>query len=281
MDTLENASSMRLFPQLSDIAEQTFLYVIEAGYIEAEKIFQPIVREHNSYLLFFVFGGVGKLVYDGTEYEFEKGSMAILDDKKDFRIHTADPKRWRYFYLYFNGRQAPAYYNLYSSLKSPLVQFNQNTMISSLLWQIIALHKEKNMYAEIITSLDITKLLTEACLTGNYFTEKKDYPEYVKKTFHYIEHQYMQKITLNLIAKRLSISRSHLSREFKRYTGMTVNDCIVKTRLKNAKTLLRHTDKPIGEIALESGFCSASHFISAFSKKEHTTPQLYRNQWLK
>ncbi len=66
------------------------------------------------------------------------------------------------------------------------------------------------------------------------------------------------------VAAALYISPSHLSRIFKEYTGVTLQEYIVRCRVERAASLIRNGKRPI-DAAFECGFGSTSGFYRAFS----------------
>lgn len=58
--------------------------------------------------------------------------------------------------------------------------------------------------------------------------------------------------------------------------NMSISEYIMEYRLSQALFMLDHTDKSITEIALLSGFSTASYFDSRFKKKMLITPLEYR-----
>jgi transcriptional regulator GlxA family with amidase domain len=69
---------------------------------------------------------------------------------------------------------------------------------------------------------------------------------------------------------------SALERRFKKHLKKTPHQYINEVRLDNARRLLRETDKPIGTIALETGFADHSHFTRAFTRRFGTAPSADR-----
>lgn len=65
-------------------------------------------------------------------------------------------------------------------------------------------------------------------------------------------------------------------------TGFTVMEYVMSSRLTEAKYLLETApEKPLKDIALESGFKSTSHFSRFFKGKVGVTPMAYRQRRLK
>lgn len=81
----------------------------------------------------------------------------------------------------------------------------------------------------------------------------------------------------NDFASQLSVHVNHLNRAIKETTGQTTTDRIAERLLSEAKTLLKHTDWNIAEIAYSLGFEEPTHFNNFFKKKTALTPSSFRN----
>lgn len=92
----------------------------------------------------------------------------------------------------------------------------------------------------------------------------------------YIEENFSEDISLNELSKRFLTSQSSLVRDFKEFTGETVNNYIIKTRLSQAKYLLLNTDMSIKKISSEIGYKDQNHFSRIFKKFNGISPTSYR-----
>ena len=72
------------------------------------------------------------------------------------------------------------------------------------------------------------------------------------------------------------MSNFHFAREFKRTTGTSPHQYLIKFRVERAKALLTDDGLPLTEVGLRSGFSHQSHFTRLFRKITGTTPHLYR-----
>lgn len=92
--------------------------------------------------------------------------------------------------------------------------------------------------------------------------------------------QQIQRIDAPLLLKDMART-SHLHPKklqagFKVVYGKSHTELITETRMKEARRLLKETDKSVSEIAYEVGYCNASAFIRAFKRCEGITPLQYR-----
>ena len=75
-------------------------------------------------------------------------------------------------------------------------------------------------------------------------------------------------------------SRAYLFQKFQKELGMSIGAYITHCRLREAKALLRYTDKSLGEISSYLCFSSQSHFQNVFKKHIGRTPLEYRKTHL-
>jgi len=78
------------------------------------------------------------------------------------------------------------------------------------------------------------------------------------------------------LARRCTVSRRTLEQEFRRHTGRSLREEILRTRLDRARTLLARTDLSMPMIAERCGFSSAEIFSVNFSKAQGMPPARYR-----
>src|SRR2546426_6419660 len=65
-------------------------------------------------------------------------------------------------------------------------------------------------------------------------------------------------------------------RRFRHSFGTSVHQYLIQLRIDHAKHLLADSDKPLVEIALQSGFYDQASFTRTFTRIERTTPSRWR-----
>ena len=93
---------------------------------------------------------------------------------------------------------------------------------------------------------------------------------------NYVQKHLSEPVDIDALSKAMFLSRTHLAVKFKKETGMTLTDFVLKEKIEEGKRLLRYTDKPISAIAAYLGFSSQSHFANAFKKYANSSPNEYR-----
>lgn len=100
--------------------------------------------------------------------------------------------------------------------------------------------------------------------------------EWAAQITNYIDMNYREKLTLEILADMCHGSPFHLQRTFKRVQGITPMEYIQQKRIYKAQELLIQTEKAISDIALTVGMPSAPYFITLFKKMTRQTPNDYR-----
>ena len=85
-------------------------------------------------------------------------------------------------------------------------------------------------------------------------------------------------LTLEVIAEQLYISKSHLSRLFKRLTGRSFSEYLKSVRLEHACKLLRETALNVEEIVPQCGLRDMASFYAGFHTMTGMTPSQFRLQ---
>lgn len=93
----------------------------------------------------------------------------------------------------------------------------------------------------------------------------------------YIQKNFANKLTIDSLSKIAKMSRSSLTKKFKQYTKLTINEYITKIRINESALLLIHTNKSISDIAQDCGFFDSAHFTRTFIAMEKQSPLNYRN----
>lgn len=78
------------------------------------------------------------------------------------------------------------------------------------------------------------------------------------------------------LAARLDCSPFHLSRVFRRTTGLTLRGYIRRLRAALAADRLRRGEDDLTSLALDLGFCDHSHFTNSFRREWGVTPSRVR-----
>ena len=116
----------------------------------------------------------------------------------------------------------------------------------------------------------------------SYEGNRKEIQTYsqIDRVVKFIRENHRRKITVNELADLSGVSARQLHRRFVEMFGMSAQEFLAKTRIKAASDALLNTDRSVGDIAVEFGFCDQSAFTQQFKKHVGETPLKFRRRHL-
>lgn len=103
--------------------------------------------------------------------------------------------------------------------------------------------------------------------------------EIIKNAVKYIDRFYWKSgLNIDEIAANAGFSVDYFNRIFRAHTGFNIMAYVRFRNLNKASEQLRHSDKSILQIALDSGYESHDGFTRAFKTQYGKTPDEYRNE---
>ena len=94
----------------------------------------------------------------------------------------------------------------------------------------------------------------------------------------YIRANINQPMSLDILSKRVNLSKNHFSHLFKKETGENVSSFILRTRIEYSKKLLSGTSLSVSEVAQQSSFSDIYYFSNAFKKLCGMSPTEYKRK---
>ena len=228
---------------------------IFSGYELCEKghSFGPYTR--NYYLIHFCLSGKGKLFDKFGEHEIKKGELFIIRPG-EITTYTADESDpWEYAWISFGGEVAKIFDTDSSVYPYPI----EAGIAIRELWQ----EGVSSPYAFISF---IYKLIHQL------FGEKKESYTIAEKMKRYIKFNYMEDISVEKISDYFGFERSYLYRTFKNAYGIGIKEYIVKTRMEQAKNLLKK-GYSVGSTAHAVGYRDQFNFSKAYKKHFGVAPK--------
>ena len=92
----------------------------------------------------------------------------------------------------------------------------------------------------------------------------------------YIENSLNEPFSAKSLARKVNVSREHLSRVFRKETGTTLHDYCAEHQLQEALSLLLKSNLNCKEIAMLCNYGSYSAFFRSFRKKYGVSPRKFR-----
>ena len=195
------------------------------------------------------------LLKEGYPEAMENEGMALLD--KLVENHQLDAATLRVFYQDFLQM---VYFTLEGS--------------EDKLHEMFRSPEDLELYRNGMKSVDnMKKLLHHVAENFAVPVPASDQKAVVDKVRRYIGEHLENELRRDELAEYVHLNPDYLTRIFKKETGCTIKEYIIRQKLEEAKMLLRTTSPPISFIAAKVGYCNFSHFSYAYKKVLGITPQ--------
>lgn len=272
--------SIRFINTPSQKAKSTFFYMQEAGYFKTTPPYFTERAGLPSFLIVYTLSGKGLLHYGDKEYTLSEGQCFFINCMNHHDYATPSGEQWEFLWVHFYGSSSIGYYQEFERNSFEILNIRDKPHFEDMLWQIIRINQKKLVSRELLTSHLILGLLTELLLlhsAGLY--DNSMLPDHVSGCMKYIDTHFQEELSLSLLAEKQHVSKYYLSREFKHYLGITLQDYLINTRITYAKEQLKYTNASVNSVAISCGIPNVSHFIHLFKDRENLTPLAWRKQW--
>lgn len=231
---------------------------------------------------------------NGNIYPFKTGDLIIINsmeahqlkflmNKNDYivikfspqQLYTSDQSVYEIKYL------LPFTLNDFSSDRRISADVIKDTTVPDSIRTIYSEWEEKSYGYELAIRTHIFQiilwLLRYWNKTNPELLTNINLPPILAKALGFIS-QNLSNVTASDVADFCGYSYTYFSEIFKNSMHVNFRDYLLRARINEAEKLLLTTDMDITDIALSTGFSTASHFIKQFKTVKGTTPTKFRVQ---
>lgn len=262
-------------PPISAFARDGLLTVQSFHVLDAKKEFFTRRKDYAAWMLLLTLGGKGHLEYRGHSYTLESGDCFLIDCR-EYHHYRADEVGWKHAVLHFGGSPAQALGQVF--LQRPSVKFSMSQELERLIEELLETVCGTRLYREVLVSEGLYKLLTGIITQSEQDALRVAVPEAIRQLTEYMQSNYSADLTLDELSRFSNISKYHLSREFRKHTGMPPHEYLIRIRLDNAKTLLMTTNYTVSTIGSLVGISDANNFHYLFKRYCGVTPGQWRKE---
>ena len=244
--------------------------------------FGPAIRNH--YLFHYILRGRGKLMWQdakGREHGAQlRAGQGFLISPGQITTYVADDRNpWEYCWLEFDGLRAKESLEITGlsvnhPVYDPVHHEFEEKMRDEMLY-IVRNKKEAPLHIIGHLYLFIDALTRSVRDYKPSAGKMKDY--YIKEALAFIEHNYMNDISVEDMAESLSLNRSYFGKIFKEAVGKSPQEFLICYRMIKAAELLKLTHYSINEIGYAVGYPNQLHFSRAFKNVYGASPRKWRN----
>ena len=237
---------------------------VQCGYetCESGHSFGTAVREY--FLMHYVLSGCGEYKNGGRTYKVSRGQFFLIrpDELTFYKADADDP--WEYVWLGFTGSETAAL----DRLESPVGKLPEEIFRELVSMMNNGFPEWESMREEYLVTVIYRIMAALSAHDGG--------THYAERAENFIRTSFMEKVSIEGIAKSLSLDRRYLSRLYRERYGQSMREYLLCVRLENAARLLEG-GYGVSEAAFMSGFEDRSDFSRAFRKKYKKSPAEYKN----
>lgn len=232
----------------------------------------------------------GNIVFKERIFPIKKGALCFIGSEKFHYTMPDEPRTYDRTKVFISPENHlkiisvisdkdsdKSFYSLFSSgsFVYALIPEEEQAEIEDMIEKVMQQKNDEKYFSAKITAFYVNLLI----LLDKY---RQKHPSVIASgfaydTINYVNQHISEDINVDDICKYLHISKYYFCRKFKKLTGMTIMQYILKTRITLSKDLLLK-NIPIGQIAAECGFSSESYFSRAFKTDTGKTPSQYRKE---
>ena len=110
------------------------------------------------------------------------------------------------------------------------------------------------------------------------FDGSHHYSPQVQRIFSLLDAGIDGRMTVNMLAEKVGLSRRELLRLLQKETGQSPSEILNTRRLERARSLVKHSHLPLAAVAQAVGFSSQSHLTLRYREMYEVTPAQDRRQ---
>ncbi|WP_343693237.1 AraC family transcriptional regulator [Chitinophaga sp.] len=248
------------------------------------------VHKNTFFEMVFVLDGTGIQMINGYQLPYAPDKLFLIfpQDQHSFDVDTYS----RFFFIRFSNdylklqtsqhiRDLEYIFNSYNHLPGCILKtVTDKPFIRATVEALIREKQNQSPHQEQVIQQLINTIITFAArnLTLQDMEVFNGNITHVMPVINYL-HQFIfepEKLRIEQIAANFNLSPNYIGEYFKKHTGESLQQYIIRYKMKLIESRLRLTDMRINEIAFEFGFTDQSHLNRIFKKYKGVVPSVYR-----
>ena len=139
-------------------------------------------------------------------------------------------------------------------------------------------------HIKYLALLSVLNIITETiekrtiCSSNYHYIPRQEESKRFEEVHAFIKDHYREKIKLETVAAKANLSPTAFSHYFKKHSLKSFTDFVNELRLVHVASQLTTSNRPVAEIAFDSGFQNLSIFNRLFKRKYGISPMKYRKK---
>lgn len=263
-------------------AQRLFFYPLIMGYYKYLPGYSLRRASLDSYQIMYIKRGKCQVECGGRTFCARQNQIVFVDCYTPHAYYMSEgcEAEW----LHFDGANARDFYEAIVTNGDPVITLSSNYRFEKYFHRIYQQIKDpmgeklSPTVKEALFNNFIVNVLTELLVGQDVVSTGNLASSTIEDSITYINAHLGDRLTLEDLAAKASLSPFYFSRLFKKETGFSPYRYIITARINNAKFLLHSSDASVKSICFSVGFTSESSFCTAFKKETGVTPSAYRMQ---
>ncbi len=257
----------------------------EEFFIEKYRMKNPMpeMHYHHSYEMYYILEGEREYFVEDQFFMLYKGDLIFIPKGM---IHRTAGKGATRVLIYFKDEFAEKFFKqamLEEVMPTAPTVFhlseNERPAFEEIMNSMLMRYTNSDEGARdknrALIAAELLQMLAKLKCDTNTYISPSFSNKHIAAAVKYINENYTQITTIDSIANELYISKHRLCHLFKECLGMSLMTYINILKIRNACELIKKGDDSMMEIAIKSGFNSASYFSKAFKAQKGMSPSEY------
>jgi len=246
-----------------------------AGRTNARGVDGMVRQNYHQHVLILTLGGTGAIEVGGAAYEAQAGDLSWIDTALTYAHGAEAEEKWSYLWMAVSGHGLDALRLQLGFDAAPIESGCQELNVAFEAALATLFQPDANtpgaISALVGNVLARVASLRSDCLSARDTTVVSKIAEKVRKELD-------RAWTIADFVSFTGLSQSQLFRRFKAETGNSPMGWLRRERIVLASYVLRTTEKPIAQVALQCGYQDPFHFSRDFKRMQGLSPRAYRVQ---
>ncbi len=234
---------------------------------------------HTEFEIYYMKEGTCTYTIEDRRYRVQSGDLILIPGNTTHRTNYGGVSHTR---LLVNCSEDYIPKSVKERIPALGYHYRNNRVLSQV-EALFAKIEHEYSHADVL-SADVLR-----CFTAELFfviLRHKNEHEYVEEdndiitvVLNYIQNNYMNDVKLSYLAEQFSVSQEHLSRLFKKESGVGFKEYLTGFRLQKAQEMLTHeSGRAVSEVAYACGFNDGNYFSYKFKKAYGISPSQMKGQ---
>ncbi|QMV43913.1 AraC family transcriptional regulator [Cohnella cholangitidis] len=229
-------------------------------------------------LMVLTLAGKGQITYRGVTHPLARGQVFLIDCNEKQQYESVGDY-WEIQWVRFEENTGVDYEFLINAGRFQPIALQRLGYVETRLRAILQQANHHAPAADLIMAEALCGILTamyEDKHVNDTLKLSSSAAKAISETVIDMERHFAEDISIKELARKIHMTTYAFIRLFKRQTGLTPYEYILKARITKARIMLEQTDLSVTEISEQVGFRNANNFIRKFKMLANTTPLQYR-----